>query len=131
MVKKELWFIITLGILVIQGCGVNSNLMWKQEKGTEVNSATIPLIPEEEYKLSIDDKIKFNLTTNDGAILIENMSGIADKQIQSVKEVEYLIRRDGTVELPKLGKVRVSGLSVEDCEDTLVSKYSKEYQDPH
>jgi len=105
--------------------------MWKQEKGTEVNSATIPLIPEEEYKLSIDDKIKFNLTTNDGAILIENMSGIADKQIQSVKEVEYLIRRDGTVELPKLGKVRVSGLSVEDCEDTLVSKYSKEYQDPH
>jgi len=130
MVKKELWFIITLGILVIQGCGVNSNLMWKQEKGTEVNSATIPLIPEEEYKLSIDDKIKFNLTTNDGAILIENMSGIADKQIQSVKEVEYLIRRDGTVELPKLGKVRVSGLSVEDCEDTLVSKYSKEYQDP-
>lgn len=130
MVKEKLWFVITLMILVIQGCGINSNLMWKQEKGVTVNSEAIPLYPEEEYKLSVDDKITFSMTTNDGAILIENMSGLDNSQLQSSGVVEYLIRKDGSVELPKLGKVNVAGLTIEECEDTLVSRYSFEYAKP-
>lgn len=130
MVKERLWFIATLMVLIIQGCSVNSNLMWKQEKGVEVNSDRIPLHPEEEYKLSVDDKIVFNITTNNGAILIESMSGLSTEQAQSNNMIEYLIRKDGTVELPKLGKVIVAGLTIEACEDTLVSRYSTEYQEP-
>lgn len=130
MVKKRLWFAIALGFLMIQGCGINSNLMWKQEKGVAVNSDSIPLYPEEEYKLSVDDKIKFYLTTKQGAIIIENMSGLSDNRLQAPREIEYLIRKDGTVELPKLGKVKIAGLTVEACEDTLVSRYSKEFQNP-
>lgn len=130
MIKQRLWFIVTVIILIIQGCGVNSNLMWKSEKGVVVNSEEIPLNPEEEYKLSVDDKITFRMTTNNGAILIETMSGLTMERLIETAPVEYLIRKDGTVELPKLGKVIATGLSIEDFEDTLVSKYSREYQEP-
>jgi polysaccharide export outer membrane protein len=110
-------------------CGVNSNLMWKQAKGTEVNSDSIPLSPQEDYQLSVDDKITFTLSTNNGANIIERMSGI-DQTMNRDREREYVIRRDGTVELPKVGKVPVVGLTVEQCEDTLVSRFSTEYQEP-
>jgi polysaccharide export outer membrane protein len=108
--------------------------MWKQEKGTvAVNSDSIPLSPEEDYRLSVDDKITFNLTTNNGAILIEDMSGLRESSLRVSRVIEYVIRRDstaGVVELPKIGKVNVLGMTVEECEDTLEVLYSKEYQEP-
>ena len=130
MVKRELWFILTLTVLIIQGCGVNSNVMWKQEKGAKINSADVLLKPGEEYKLSIDDKITFSLTTNDGAVLIDYRTGVNSEGNQSQKNVEYLIRKDGKVELPKIGKIHVDGLTIEACEDTLEYFYSTEYKQP-
>ena len=88
MIKRRLWFIVTVMILIIPGCGVNSNLMWKSEKGVEVNSEDIPLNPEEEYKLSVDDKITFRMTTNNGAILIETMSGLTTERLIQSAPVE-------------------------------------------
>ncbi len=128
---KLLFILFLLMTLFFQSCGINSNLMFKQAKGEE-NNDSIPLRPSEAYRISPDDKITFTLSTNNGSDIIEGVTGITDDSKNKTNKItEYLVRRNGEVELPVLGVVNVGGLTVEECEDTLVRLFSKEYQEPY
>jgi len=102
--------------------------MFKEAKG-EVNIDSIPLVPEYDYAISVDDKIAFRISTNNGTEILERMSGV-DLMRNDLSNEEYIVRRDGRVELPVLGKVKVEGLSLEECEDTLTALFSFEYNEP-
>ena len=43
MIKRRLWFIVTVMILIIPGCGVNSNLMWNLKDKTILIGMLNPL----------------------------------------------------------------------------------------
>lgn len=116
-------------LTLVSSCGVNSNLMFKEAKGaTQVDS--IPLKPTEDYRISASDKFMFTLTTKNGQGIIEDMSGIAKKNISSVTETEYVVRQNGQVKLPILGLVEVEGLTISECEDLLQTKYGEKFVDP-
>ncbi|MEJ6583743.1 MAG: polysaccharide biosynthesis/export family protein [Crocinitomicaceae bacterium] len=121
-------FVFLIGF-IIQSCGVNSNVMFKEAKD-EVKYDSIPLNPLEEYKISLDDKIKFTLTTNNGADIIEKMSGISTEKSGGTDLFEYIVRSNGEAELPIIGKIKLAGLTVEQAEDTMVKLFSSEYIDP-
>lgn len=127
---KYLIYIIGLITILLQSCGVNSNVMFKEAKG-EINYDSIPMTPVEDYRISVDDKLTFTLSTNNGAQIIDASSGVNNERGQQFQEgrMEYIVRRNGEVELPVIGKVQVEGLTVEQCEDTLVDRFSS-YQDP-
>lgn len=116
-------------LLLATSCGVNSNVMFKEAKGAEVKDS-IPLTPVEDYRISVDDKISFNLYTNDGKRIVESLTGIEEQSRWSRLETEYLVRNDGTAKLPIIGYVHVEGLTVEECEDTLAKMYSAQYNSP-
>ena len=122
--------LITWSGLLMQGCAVNSNIMFKEHKGVAVNSDSIPLQPKEAYKIAVDDKISFTMNTNDGKRIIEGMTGTGENQIRMVQQQEYLVRQNGIVELPLIGEVQVKGLTIAACEDTLERYYSRDYQNP-
>lgn len=130
MVKNR--YIILLACLAgffMQSCGVNSNVMFKEAKD-EVKYDSIPLNPTEDYKISVDDKITFTLTTNDGTDIIEKMSGISSEKVNASTVMEYIVRSNGEAELPVVGKIKLAGLTVEQAEDTLVKLFSDEYVNP-
>lgn len=115
----------------VSSCGINSNIMFKVAKGDTVYYDSIPIQPTEDYLISIDDKIKFQLYTNDGEVLLINNADVSEKKVTgSANSVEYLVKRNGTVELPKIGSIKVQGLSTTQCEDLLEELYSSEYQNP-
>ncbi len=128
--RVNFWIWIALGSVLIQGCAVNSNIMFKEHKGVAVNSDSIPLQPKEAYKIAVDDKISFTMNTNDGKRIIEGMTGTGESQIRIMQQHEYLVRQNGMVELPLIGEVNVKGLTIAACEDTLERYYSKDYQNP-
>lgn len=128
-IYKLLFLLLVTSTMLFQSCGVNSNLMFKQAKGEEGNDS-IPLRPSETYRISPDDKITFTLSTNNGSDIIEGVSGINEGTSRMEITTEYLVRRNGEVELPVLGIVTVGGLTVEECEDTLIGLFSFEYQEP-
>lgn len=136
MLKKLIQLSIILVSSLFTGCGINSNMMFKEPVKDEkaVNSDSIPMIPEGEYTISVNDKLTFTLSTNDGAQIIEGISGISDKQggnnRNQMNGMDYLVRKDGNVELPVVGNVHVEGLTLEQCEDTLETIFSEEYIDP-
>lgn len=115
--------------LLCTSCGVNSNIMFKVAKGDVVYNDSIPMTPDNDYRISIDDKITFQLYSNNGEVLLVSSSGSNENSTQS-NIIEYLIKRDGTVELPKIGNVKVEGLTVVECEDLLEGMYALEYKDP-
>lgn len=129
-INKIYLFAIALSVY-LTSCGINSNIMFKEAKGDVVHRDSIPIQPTEDYLISIDDKIKFQLYTNDGEVLLINNADVSQKNVSgNATTIEYLVRRDGMVELPKIGGVKIQGLSVTQCEDLLEELYSAEYQKP-
>lgn len=129
IVRISSWSILVM-ILLMQSCGVNSNIMFKSPKGEHANNDSIPMHPTGDYRISVDDKITFTLATNNGTKIIESMSGVGQQVANGQNQTEFLVRKSGHAELPLLGDVKVEGLTVSQCEDTLQKLFSKEYQDP-
>lgn len=122
-------------ILLLGSCGVNSNLMFKEQKGDDkvvYITDSIPKYPQKDYTISPDDKISFSMATKKGSTIVENISGItvSENGGSNGATIEYIVRSDGKVELPVIGKVYVQGLTIEQFEDTLEKRYSRDYKDP-
>ena len=122
--------IIVLAVLALSSCGINSNIMFKVPKSDEVYGDSIPMTPKDDYRISVDDKITFQLYTNDGEVILQNNAGVQNAGQVATQPIEYLVKRDGTVELPKIGNVKVEGLSVVESEDLLEGLYALEYKNP-
>lgn len=118
--------------LFFTSCGVNSNIMFKTPKGVEYKYDSIPMRPTEEYRISPDDKIAFTISNKQGHKIIENQTGVGglNPLPMNARDMEYIVKPDGYVELPVIGNVHVEGLTITACEDTLAKLYSKEHQDP-
>ena len=114
----------------LASCSINSNIMFKEPKGDTASVDSIPLFPKEDYRISVDDKITFTLNTNEGKRIIESMSGVGEINRIQVQTQEYIVRRSGAAELPVLGEVKLQGLTIAECEDTLERLFSVEYQKP-
>ncbi len=124
------YFFIGLLLALTSSCGVNSNIMFKVAKGDNVQYDSIPMHPIEDYLISIDDKIKFQLYTNDGELILLTNTDVVSKGTVETPQIEYLVRRDGTVALPKIGAIKIQGLTVTQCEDLLKELYGVEYLKP-
>ncbi len=115
----------------LTSCGINSSILFKTAKGDVAISDSIPMRPQSDYRISVDDKLNFTISTNQGAKIIDQLSGTNFSAAGSVgNSADYLVRKNGQVELPLLGNVKAAGLTVEEFEDTLQSLFSKEYQNP-
>lgn len=129
----RLFLTICIGILLLSlhSCGINSNLMFRTPKGVHEIRDSIPLQPKKEYQISPDDKFTFMLYTNDGERIVNEMAGV-NKDAIAKAEIEYVVRPDGTADLPILGATLVSGLTVRQCEDTLAKLFEAKngYNDP-
>lgn len=121
----------TLTAGIYTSCGINSNLMFKTPKGVEEITDSIPLQPTTEYTISRDDKFTFTLYTNGGKRIVENLAGMNEEQTLMMEKPIYIVRPNGTAELPVVGSVQVAGLTVQQCEDTLQQYYAKEYKEPY
>jgi polysaccharide export outer membrane protein len=118
-------------LCVMNGCAINSNLMFKEPKGDQAIADSIPLHPKGDYRISIDDKLTFTLATNEGKRIVESLSGVSSGvQISGAQIQEYVVRKSGKAEFPVIGEVLVAGLTVAQCEDTLESHFESQYQDP-
>lgn len=130
----KVFTIITLTLTTLASllgsCGVNSNLMFKEIKGDSTIVTNIPMRPSEAYRISKDDKISFSITSNNGARIIEDISGLSlNIRLEGIVN-EYIVRANGEVNLPVVGLVNVAGLTLTQCEDTLAQKYKNQLESP-
>ncbi|MEJ6686559.1 MAG: polysaccharide biosynthesis/export family protein [Crocinitomicaceae bacterium] len=135
---KTLLFTFIPALMFLSSCAnINSNILFKIPKGDKFVFDSIPLTPNEEYKLGTGDRFNFLFGTNDGEKIIFNQSGVssssgASRQTisQLAMRTSYLIRQDGLANLPLLGPIEISGKTVVEAENFLVELLSKNYLNP-
>lgn len=109
--------------------------MFKIPKGENFQYDSIPLKPTEDYVIGPGDRFTFFFSTNNGERIISGMSGVNgidgqvfNRNVQNMQD--YLVRRDGTAELPVIGIMKVQGFTTIQLEDTLTELLSKNYINP-
>ena len=118
---------------------INSNALFQIPKNIDFAYDSLPLVPNENYKLSRGDRFNFVFGTNKGEKIVLGQSGVSlDNQNSNVfrdqnqqNRITYLIREDGYTELPIVGELNVLGLTIVEFEDTLEYLLSKTYLDPY
>lgn len=103
----------------------------KSKYYTLVDKEAVPLLPQEDYKISKDDKISFMLSTNDGQDILRGQTGMNNNTTNNQsKQIEYVVRSDGKVLLPVVGELYIQGMTVKESEDTLKRMFANYYLDP-
>ena len=121
---KRFTFIIILGLILLSSCRVfNPSEMFKTPKqfSYEEFQSTI-----KEYVIRPFDKMKMTVYTNKGFQLVDMGSKIQMNQYLP----EYVVDKDGFVKLPVLGKVQISGKTVDEAESYLEKKYANFFKSP-
>lgn len=112
-------------------CGINSNVMLKTPIGEFAAIDSLPIKPNEPYRIGIDDKLSFLVATNDGAKILDGMAqNGGGQQAQGNKGMEFTVQLDSTILIPLVGKVKVGGLTVVETEIILAQKFSKDFINP-
>ena len=113
-------------------------------KDADVITENIPISPTDEYKLAPNDRFTFQMYVNGGKRLIdmqsmalfveEAQSGGAGMQGMRMGggagNLNYFIRPDGMTEIPVLGDINLTGLTIKEAQDSLSRAFSPYYQDP-
>jgi polysaccharide export outer membrane protein len=135
----RLSFFFVAAFLLLQSCklwkNVNSNQMFRIPKDGSFQFDSLQMQPSEDYKIGPGDRFSFFISTNNGDKIINGLSGVSSIGGQTVVQnnnitLDYLVRRNGTVELPVIGVYPVSGLTVVQLEDSLTKILSKNFQSP-
>jgi polysaccharide export outer membrane protein len=134
--KRLVKFLFVLSfIAILSACAnINSNIMFKIPKGENFTFDSIPLKPTEDYVIGPGDRFTFHFSTNNGERVLSSMTGINNADSYNNKNnqliQDYLVRRDGTAELPVIGLLKVQGYTTIQLEDTLTELLSKNYINP-
>ncbi len=127
MLKKVLG--IAIIALFFASCApLNPSIMFKTPKDFKYTQPADSVGLE--YRIAPNDVISFRLFTNNGFKLID-ISNENQVQFQNLNNgISYLVEFDGFVNLPIIGRVKVSELTLREAEFFLEEKYAEIYIDP-
>ena len=98
---------------------------------------SIPMSPEDSYRLASDDRFTMKLFVENGRRIIDfgadindGLSGQTSSMARGSTSISYKVRKNGEVELPILGSVKLGGLTVIEAQELLKQYYSESYIDP-
>lgn len=121
---KRLIFFLFVALVFMSSCRVfNPSEMFKTPRNFSYDEFQSTV---KEYVIRPYDKIKMTVYTNKGFQLVDMEEKIQMNQYLP----EYLVDKDGMVKLPVLGKVKIDGLTVEQTEKLLETKYAQFFRDP-
>ncbi len=124
-------------MLAVTSCN-NPSIMFKSKRNYPY--AELEKIQREtEYKVGINDNISIQMSPNKGAMLLEqggNGSSTGAITVQqggagSSTSFNATVDFDGTIKMPLLGRVKVQGLSMRDCELLFEELYKQFYVEPY
>ena len=140
--RNLFFFLFIFSSLLISSCrNINSNILFKIPKGDDFKYDSIPLVPEENFKLAPGDRFNFIFGTNNGEKIILSQSGVQNATSGNVqnnatlyqntqRQITYLVRQDGTSNLPVLGIISVAEKTIVQLEEEIRLLLSENYINP-
>ena len=118
----------------ISSCSINKDLLFKSPSGFEY--ANLEHATVTDYKIAANDELSFQLFPNGGERLLALTTGIFSEEnnksvYQNRNMGTYRVKPSGKVELPEIGLIEISGLTLEEAEAAIEKAYSLTYHDPY
>ncbi|MEY5040876.1 MAG: hypothetical protein RLZZ414_411 [Bacteroidota bacterium] len=153
MQKNRIYNFIGVFILIIlvNSCAtLNKSRMLKTPLNYEFDKV-VDSLRYEEYRVTIDDEIMFNMYNNNGYSFISLGTGGAGVALSSAQGsssggggggmamgggmgmgmgMRYKVRPDSTIKVPLIGYIQVVGLTMGELENLMEEKLSHHYKDP-
>ena len=142
----KLFIFVGISIVLLNSCAnFNSNILFKIPKKSSFAYDSIPLEPEEDFKLAPGDRFSFLFGTNNGEKIILNQSGVSSQSLNEQtnsqgriqmkmqnknNQITYLVRQDGKANLPLLGDILVAGKTILALENEIKTLLSENYIAP-
>ncbi len=122
------FFPLVLLIVLLTACGSPKEVVYFQGLGdfetrVDKNSFT--------PKFKVDDLVKIHVSTLDpeASVPFNLYMGASEGGIRP-EQVDYLIDKDGEIDFPVIGKIKIAGLSAEEVRVLLREKLSEYLKDP-
>jgi polysaccharide export outer membrane protein len=130
----RIFVIFTFVTFFISSCSINKDLLFKSPSGFEY--ADLAKATVTDYKIAANDELSFQLFPNGGERLLALTTGIfSDDSNRSVYQSRnmgtYRVKPSGKVELPEIGLIQISDLTLEEAEAVIEKAYSLTYHDPY
>ena len=132
-------FFQILGLCILfSGCGYKQSIMLQTEKerlpeGVEAFLADSVAFAENDI-IKVDDKLEVKVYTNDGEYILDPNFELAKEfnsnAIRNRENPSYLVRTDSMVHLPKVGNVKLAGLTIYQADTLLANLYAQYYVSP-
>lgn len=126
--SKNSFFLIPLTLLLLASCASKKDVVYFQNTGSfetivDKNSFT--------PKFKVDDLVNIHVSTLDpeASAPFNLFRGSSEGGIQP-QQVDYLIDKDGEIDFPVIGKVKISGLSADEVRILLRKKLEDYLKDP-
>ena len=117
--------IFSIPIIFLNSCKIfYPNQMFKTPKQFKYNNFDTTGV--EEYVIRPFDKLKVQVYSNNGYILVD----MEAQQIQANQTPEYLVDKNGNIKLPIINTVHIAGKTVEEAETFLEKQYSSYIKSP-
>ena len=127
--KHYLWLAVSL-IFLAQSCTINKNVMFKTHQDYVFDQPRADSL-DADYRISPNDFLTFQLFTNQGARILEFTTASSETpRYFNFQDFIYLVDKNGDVEFPTLGKVRLKDMTILEAEDLLESLYSDQFNFP-
>ena len=122
MYKKVLLFIL---LSVIVSCSVNKEVVYFQDAAnfeTLINDSTF------DTKFKVDDLVSIHISTLDSeaSAPFNLIKGVEEGGLRP-EQIDYLIDKNGEIDFPVIGKVKLVGLSPSETRQLLREKLEKDY----
>ncbi|MCG8575563.1 MAG: polysaccharide biosynthesis/export family protein [Flavobacteriales bacterium] len=141
MRKRNGLLILMAGmVILLNSCGINSNLMLKTPNDYDKFADELTLIDttnksKSEYVLDVNDIFQLRFFTNDGIKVLDissstDGSGAQAQLFNPNNSLSYVIQKDSTVKIPVLDSVNLVGMTIREAEEFLEEQYSAHYIDP-
>jgi polysaccharide export outer membrane protein len=128
--------------LLFSGCTVKNDRLF-QTKDEHIIQTKLTKVSNEDYKT--EKKFEYTIRENDRlSIMVYIQSGAGSQQMNSIlasknvntdienqENIGLLVTQDGSVRLPLLGSVKLTGLTQDEASKLLIDEYKKYIRNPY
>ena len=127
--------LIIISVVILTSCGsYKQNIMFQNEGNSTINKVTDSLRVDKNYVIQPNDLLELEVYTKKGEFLIDPENKLLDQRLPNNANIKpklrYLVQTDGTVVLPMVGLTELSGLTLIQAENKLITAFEKYYKDP-
>jgi polysaccharide export outer membrane protein len=123
--------VVFVAMISLHSCTVNKEFMFKEPKEFVFDKPNFDST-NFAYRIGPNDFLTMDIYTNEGALIVQYTTS-AEEYTRTLASpaLTYIVDVDGYVELPTLGKVKLSGMTITEAQDFLENAYSFQFNKPY